>query len=96
MFRDQEKELERLKNALLEQDAEEEMPVGEEKTADDTREYPVYNNDTTDVDMESFGEDVYDPPKKRSLGILAFGFVLLTVAFCLLVWFIMKNGGFAE
>ena len=93
MFRDQKKELARLEQALLEQEETEEE-LAEETPAVTLPENAAYNNDLSDVDLDEFGEDVYDPPKKRSLGPMAFAFVLLTALFCFLIWFMLKNGGY--
>lgn len=99
MFRDQQKELDRLEKALLEQEdtqppAAEAFSTPTEENIPPAQEPVVYNNDMADVDIEEFGEDVYNPPKKRSLLPLAVAFAFLTVGFCLLIWFMLKKGGF--
>lgn len=96
MFRDQKKELDRLEKALLEQtEPEEEFEEDpEEISEEEIPEYTIYNNDATDVDPEEFSEEIDDPPKKRSMGLLAVAFFLMTGAFCFLIWFILKSGGF--
>ena len=101
MFRDQKKELERLEKALLEQaepeETQEEPEFAQEETEyiqEDEPEYTIYNNDATDVDPEEFGDAVYDPPKKRPMGLLAVAFFLITATFFFLVWFMLKIGGF--
>lgn len=89
MFRDQKKELDRLEQALLEQEeTEAEVPAVE------LPDKAAYNNDLSDVDLDAFGEDVYNPPKKRSLWPLALAFLILTATFCFLIWFMLKNGGY--
>lgn len=92
MFRDQKKELDRLEQALLEQEEAEEALA--DAPGAELPDRAVYNNDLSDVDLEAFGEDVYDPPKKRSLWPLALAFVVLTALFCFLIWFMLKNGGY--
>ena len=96
MFRDQQRELDRLEQALLEQDTQEEIPeeIPEETPAEEIPDNVIYNNDSTDVDPEDFGKDVYDPPKKTSLLPLAIAFCFLTAAFCFFIWYMLKNGGF--
>lgn len=91
MFRDQKKELDRLEKALLDQ--EEEEPV-EDSPATEIPDDAAYNSDVSDVDLDDFGDDVYDPPQKRALGRFAVAFAILTAAFCLLIWLILKNGGY--
>ena len=91
MFRDQKKELDRLEKALLDQEAEE---PAEDSPAVEIPDDAAYNSDVSDVDLDAFGEDVYDPPRKRSLGLLAVLFAILTTAFCLFIWLMLKNGGY--
>lgn len=90
MFRDKEEELDRL-NTLLEQ----EEAASEEAPAQDPC-YNVYNNDSTDTDLEEFAEDVFCAERKngRSLGVLAIILAVLTAVFCGLAYYVLTHGGF--
>ncbi len=98
MFRDQKEALERLEAALLSQeDPEESRP---EEAWDDTfdeatPEFDAYNTDVTDEDLEEFSEAVLAPePERSSLGLIAAVIVLLTAIVCVLVWVVLRYGGF--
>lgn len=101
MFRDREKALQELQKQLLEE--EEEMPPEEEPEEDDNdlpqevyddyaEDVRAYNSDRADTELDSYSEDVYYEPKRRSGCVL--WFVLLTAAVLLaLSYFLAKQGG---
>ena len=84
MFRDRDKALEALEEALLQDDEEEEETS--EAAADtqpaDLPDVDIYNTDRTDTDLENFSEAVYAPPRRSGCVLW---FVLLTAAVLLLL-----------
>ena len=105
MRKDQQEELRRLEQALLEADAQEAEDSWEvtEEDADDWlediyREFEeepavcdVYNTDEVDVDMESYSEAVSQAPEQGGCAIGVF-FVLIAVLGCATLWFLKKWG----
>lgn len=100
MFRDREKALQELQKQLLEVD-EEELSEEETDTDDDLPQevyddyaanVHAYNTDTTDTDLDSYSDEVYDGPRRRTGFVL--WFILLTAAVLLvLAYFLAKQGG---
>lgn len=105
MRKDQQEELRRLEQALLEadaQEAEDSWEVTEEETddwlEDIYREFEdeptvcdVYNTDEVDVDMESYSEAVSQVPERGGCAIGVF-LVLIAVLGCATLWFLKKWG----
>lgn len=90
MFRDNREELKRLENALLEAELEE--PEEEEEAPPPVVEdVPAYSNVTCDVDLEDYEETVRQGP---SVGLLSIFLIVLTVAFCVVAWVVLKQGGY--
>lgn len=97
MFRDREKELERLSRQLLEEETEEyeeEEDEADEYEEDDYDEDEpvIYNTDTTDVDLEEYSEAVYEEPR-RSWGLVAAVLLLTAAALLFLAYLLAKRGG---
>ena len=103
MRKDQQEELRRLEQALLEadaQDAQDAWEVTEEETDDwleeiflegqeDSPDYGVYNTDDTDVDMESYSEEVHNAPEKGGCAVGVF-LVLIGVLGAVMLWLLKK------
>ena len=89
MAKDRQKELIRLQQALLEEEAPEtEAPdvLDTDFYRDAPKAVRAYNTDRTDVDLEDFSRQVYEPEQKRHgcltgvlvlLGLLVAGWILL-------------------
>ena len=95
MFRDREKELDRLNRQLLEEDEEEQEAADEEQVEEPEEEQPdydAYNGDTTDVDLEDYSDRVYEEPPSRKALVAA---VLLVTAAVLvfLAYLLAKKEG---
>ena len=107
MRKDQQEELRRLERALLEadaQEAEDSWEVTEEDTddwleeifLDGEREIPdfeSYNTDATDVDMESYSEEIRNAEEKGGCAIGVF-LVLIGMLGAVGFWFMKKWGIF--
>ena len=104
MRKDQQEELRRLEQALLEADAQEAdtWDVSEEAADDwleeifqefeeDPVDCPVYNTDQADVDMESYSEAVRDVPERGGCAIGVF-LALIGVLGAAALWFLKKWG----
>lgn len=96
MRKDQQEELRRLEEALLEaddrEDPEEEADQWlEEFYRQPAEEFDVYNTDDTDVELEEFSETVHQGRQKG--GCLVPLIVLLTVVLCLLVGLLLWKQG---
>ena len=103
MRKDQQEELRRLEQALLEADAQEAdtWDVSEEAADDwleeifregeESPDYEVYNTDEADVDMESYSEAVSQVPERGGCAIGVF-LVLIAVLGCVTLWFLKKWG----
>lgn len=88
MAKDRQKELSRLQQALLEEEKETAAPDVADMPGyrDATKRIRAYNTDRTDVDLEDFSRQVYEPEKRRHgcligilvlLGLLVAGWILL-------------------
>lgn len=107
MRKDQQEELRRLEKALLEADAQEAddgWEVTEEDTDDwleeifrdgegDIPDFDSYNTDATDVDMDSYSEEVCNPEEKGGCAIGVF-LVLIGILGAIGFWFMKKWGVF--
>ena len=75
MRKAQQKELQRLEDALLEDVSENDTFVFGHHSADKTwqlfseEDYTAYNNDDTDVDMNAYSEEVLQEPAGRGLSV---------------------------
>ena len=54
----------------------------------------AYTNSHTDVELDQFSRQVEKGKKKGGFGIIAFLMVLLTGAFCVLAYLVLKQGGY--
>lgn len=107
MRKDQQEELRRLEQALLEADAQEAEDSWEvtEEQADDWLEEifqefeeepvdcPVYNTDQADVDMESYSEEVRTAEEKGGCAVGVF-LILIGILGIAGFWFLKKWGIF--
>jgi len=55
--------------------------------------YKAYNTDTTDTDLESFSEEVYESKKENLRGLWITALVLLIAIFGVLAWAFLRFGG---
>lgn len=100
MFRDREEALDALQKQLLEEEdddiPEEELPEDDDLPQavydDYLEDLQAYNADTTDTDLDSYCQEVFQEPRRRSgCGLW---FVLLTAAALLaLAYYLAKRGG---
>ena len=105
MFKDQKKELARLEEELLKDQAlyepampeefeevlvEEDLP--EEFEEYDTPDPAIWNSDITDADLDELSREVYDTPQKRPNRLLGIAATLLMLA-AVLGWLVMKKRG---
>ena len=58
--------------------------------------YKAYNTDTTDTDLESFSEEVYESKKEDLKGLWITALVLLIAIFGVLAWAFFRFGGVLE
>ena len=108
MFRDKEEALSRLEEELLEEDSvPEETPEEEpdflEEPSGDTNEYKnfandygsvkIYNADSSDLDLEEFSEEVYEPTMPKRTNLLLIAFLLLVGIFLVLGWWVIRYLG---
>ena len=107
MRKDQQEELRRLEKALLEadaQEAEDSWEVTEEETDDwleeifrdgegDIPDFVSYNTDATDVDMDSYSQEVLGSEERGGCAIGVF-LVLIGVLGAVGFWFMKKWGVF--
>ena len=89
MFRDKQEELSRLEDALLQAEQEPEI---EEVPPAPVEPVRAYSNVPCDVDLEEYEEAVQR--QGPSLGLLTFFIAILTVAFCLVAWVVLKQRGY--
>ena len=80
MRKSQQRELERLERALMEEEdtdlyLDEEAPAG----------YDIYNVDDTDVDLEDYSEEVYGRESGRSVSVAVTMVAMVALAACILV-----------
>ena len=91
MRKDQQEELRRLEEALLEQEQPAEAEAADEWLEDfytePVQDYRAYNTDTADVDMDAYSEDVR--AGRRGSGCLVRLMILLTAVLCALVIFLL-------
>ena len=105
MFRDKDEALARLEEELLEEEPEttaKEQSLLEEPSGD-TKEYKnfandygnanIYNADTSDLDLEEFSEEVYEPIEKKRPNLLVVAFLLLAGIFLVLAWWVIRYMG---
>lgn len=106
MFHDREEELNRLEEALLEQEDEPAENVEETKVLGSLEDFfeeedlpPVqedvtaYSNLPSDVDLEDFSEDVYAGKKDPLSGLSIFFLVVTTLLFCFLLYILLWYKG---
>ena len=107
MFRDKDEALARLEEELLEdepaQESAKEEPAFLEEPSGDTDEYKnfandygnviLYNADTSDLDLEEFSEEVYEPTMKKRPNLLLVAFLLLVGIFLVLAWWFIRFMG---
>lgn len=92
MAKDRQKELSRLQKALLEETQEPEaldvadMPV----YRDAPKRIRAYNTDRTDVDLEDFSRQVYEPEKKRRGCLIG---ILVLLSLLVAGWILLKMEG---
>ena len=91
MRRQQEKELRRLEEALMEAEypneafpAEEEMEL-EWDAAEDYESYDVYNTDDVDVDLDEYSEEVHQGTHGSGLGIVLTMICMVALSACILM-----------
>lgn len=77
-----------------EDDYEEEDYEEEDEQQNDLPEFNAYTNQSCDVDLAEFSEEVEKEPKNKGLGFLTVLFVVLTSLLCLCIWAFLKFGGF--
>ena len=98
MARDQKEELERLEAALLEQEDCTAEDFSEETQPDivDPPRYEdadIYTNAPADVDLDAYSEAV-EHGTGRSLKIPAILLVVMTCLFLVVLWLVLKQGGY--
>ena len=108
MFRDAREELQRLEQLLeeTEETTVEEAELPAEQADDDLPEEPlvfrnysndyggkIYNSDRTDVDLNSYSEEVRQPQKRGVSWLVALVFLLLTGIVVMLGLFVLKMRG---
>ena len=79
---------------------QEEEPEFLEEPSGDTKEYKnfandygkvnIYNTDTTDLDLEEYAEEVYDPTEPKNTGLLVTAALLLVGIFLVLGWWAIR------
>ena len=88
MFKDTEKELKRLEDALLEETQK--IPTDTDELLRQLHEEldpaPVTNADRVDTDVEEFGEQVEAPTKEKLTGLVVAALLLTTGILVLLAW----------
>ncbi len=99
MFKDRDKALRQMEEALLEEELHDELEDileedWEEDFAEDALEeadfdFPVYNTDITDEDLDSYSDDVAGGPQKENLlGLWILALALLAgILAVVLYWF---------
>ena len=89
MRKQQQKELRRLEEALLEvEDTEELFDPEEELDWEDVEipeDYEFYNTDDVDVDLESYSEEVHNGSEGGGLGVLLTMLLMLGLAACIML-----------
>ena len=93
MRRDTKEELERLEQALWQE--EEENAAGEQDKNYVSRPVPcpVYNTDRTDVDLEKYSEAVREPENHRLTGLLLLALCLMAAIVGILGWWLLHYLG---
>lgn len=99
MFRDREKALQELQRQLLQEEEEDrseetqqENDLPQEVYDDYAADVHAYNSDTTDTDLDSYSDAVYEQPRRRTGCVL--WFILLTAAVLLVLsYFLARQGG---
>ena len=96
MFRDREKELERLNRQLLEEDEEYEEDEYEDEEDEEYEEDDalpeIYNTDSADIDLEEYSDTVYEEPR-RSWSLVAAVLLLTAAVLLLFAVLLAKKGG---
>lgn len=90
MRKQQQKELRRLEEALLEvENTEEIFDPEEELDWEDTvipEDYDFYNTDDVDVDLDAYSEDVHSGSRGSGLGIFLAMLLMLGLAACIMLF----------
>ena len=90
MFKDTEEELERLEQALLEEEAQPAPPDPMEQTM----VFRSYNADRTELDPEELSQAVLEQPRSRSLaGIALFMIIMTLIVVGLVAWWLLRGKG---
>lgn len=99
MFKDQNRELQRLEEALL-QEEENDPILDEDLIEEDEQEdelllqnYSFYNSDTADVDLDDYSDEVYNA-KPRTSPLVALALCLATAILLLVLYLILWRGGY--
>lgn len=92
MRKQQQKELRRLEEALLEiEDTQEAYPAGSDEweldweESDDSEYYDVYNTDDVDVDLDEYSEDVHRGKSGRGVSIIVTMLLMVVLSACILM-----------
>ena len=91
MRKSQQKELQRLEDALLEEIAEEDFSAFGPQSSGNTwqlfsdDEYTVYNTDESDVDIDRYSEEVFQEPAGRGLSVFLTMLLMFLLASGILV-----------
>ena len=82
MRKQQQAELRRLEEALMAEDLPEDAaPILDKTWLEYTaQDYEIYNTDSTDVDMDTFRDDVHAGSPRKGVGVLVVLTLLLLVA----------------
>lgn len=96
MFKDKDRELQRLEQALLEQEEDEQLLQEEEcddREWEEVRDHNAYNADAADVDLEEYSDAVWQA-KRRLSPLVILACCLTTAILVILVYLFLRFGGY--
>ena len=85
MRKRQERELQRLEEALMEAEYAEKDDLDEAWQQTRSPDYSIYNTDDADVDLDEYSQEVYEERSGHGLGVVATMLVMVLLSLCILL-----------